>query len=268
MRMINELAKQPRFETYPLATHLTYPWLGGNLRLPNQQSMGEKILGPEFMRNYNLQQLDWAMGVCNLGTRSRSAREITWRINWPSMVSLSTRWPSDSFRCAPLSKAPAKGILLAGYEPGVDRHGSALPGKGLASIARTVGTTRLLGLGKDYVHSLRRGRGQQGVKTGLFFLQHSTHDRRAMTEVAGLDHHSVEPQHQLHTLPGEKFTGPELMCLAYVGARKLAFNGGPWPRARRAGNAIPGRLSGNRPGPGSAGSRRAVKNTRPFSIYA
>lgn len=66
MRMINELAKQPKFETYPLATHLTYPWLGGNLRLPNQRSEGEKILGSEFMRNYNLQQLDWAMGVFNL----------------------------------------------------------------------------------------------------------------------------------------------------------------------------------------------------------
>jgi hypothetical protein len=74
MRMINELAKQPRFEAYPLATHLTYPWLGGNLRLPNQQSEGEKLLGPEFLRNYNLQQLDWSMGVFNLWNRVQFRR--------------------------------------------------------------------------------------------------------------------------------------------------------------------------------------------------
>ena len=66
MRLINEMAKQPRFESYPLATHLTYPWLGGNLHLPNQQSEGEKVLGPDFVRSYNLQQLDWSMGVFNL----------------------------------------------------------------------------------------------------------------------------------------------------------------------------------------------------------
>lgn len=66
MRLINELAKDPSFETYPLASHLTYPWLGGNLRLPTQQSEPEKVQGVNFLRNYNLQQLDWSMGVFNL----------------------------------------------------------------------------------------------------------------------------------------------------------------------------------------------------------
>lgn len=66
MRLIHELARDPLFETYPLATHLTYPWLGGNLCLANQQSEGERILGARFMRNYYLQQLDWSMGIFNL----------------------------------------------------------------------------------------------------------------------------------------------------------------------------------------------------------
>jgi hypothetical protein len=66
MRLVNELFKEPHFETYPLASHLTYPWLGGNLRLPNQQSGPEKVQGVNFLRNYYLQQLDWSMGVFNL----------------------------------------------------------------------------------------------------------------------------------------------------------------------------------------------------------
>ena len=66
MRLINELAKQPDFETYPLANHLTYSWLGGNLCLPNQQSESERVLGPDFLRNYYWQQLDWSMGLFNL----------------------------------------------------------------------------------------------------------------------------------------------------------------------------------------------------------
>jgi hypothetical protein len=66
MRLINELSKEPNFETYPLASYLTYPWLGGNLRLPNQQSGPEKVQGVNFLRNYYLQQLDWSMGVFNL----------------------------------------------------------------------------------------------------------------------------------------------------------------------------------------------------------
>jgi hypothetical protein len=66
MRLINDLAKEPDFKTYPLANHLTYSWLGGNLCLPNQQSGAEAVLGPNFLRNYYLQQLDWTMGVFNL----------------------------------------------------------------------------------------------------------------------------------------------------------------------------------------------------------
>jgi len=66
MRLVNELSKDPTFETYPLASHLTYPWLGGNLRLPNQRSEAEAVQGVNFLRNYYLQQLDWSMGVFNL----------------------------------------------------------------------------------------------------------------------------------------------------------------------------------------------------------
>jgi hypothetical protein len=66
MRMVGELGKDPSFETYPLASYLTNPWLGGNLRLVNQQSETEMVLTPNFLRSYYLQQLDWAMGVFNL----------------------------------------------------------------------------------------------------------------------------------------------------------------------------------------------------------
>ena len=66
MRLINELSKDPNFETYPLSSHLTHSWLGGNLRLPTQQSEPERVQGVNFLRSYNLQQLDWSMGVFNL----------------------------------------------------------------------------------------------------------------------------------------------------------------------------------------------------------
>lgn len=66
MRMVKELAKDPNFEVYPLATHLTHSWLGGNLCISNQQSESEKTLGAQFMRSYYRQQLDWMMGVFNL----------------------------------------------------------------------------------------------------------------------------------------------------------------------------------------------------------
>ena len=29
---MNDLSRQPDFEAYPLASHLTYRWLGGKLR--------------------------------------------------------------------------------------------------------------------------------------------------------------------------------------------------------------------------------------------
>jgi hypothetical protein len=66
MRPINELAKEPNFEVYPLASPLTYPWLGGNLQLASQQSEAEAVQGANFQRSYYLQQLDWSMGVYNL----------------------------------------------------------------------------------------------------------------------------------------------------------------------------------------------------------
>jgi hypothetical protein len=66
MRLVEDIAKEPSFEAYPLASYQTYPWLGGNLRLVNQRSEAEEVLGPDFMRSYYLQQLDWAMGVFNL----------------------------------------------------------------------------------------------------------------------------------------------------------------------------------------------------------
>lgn len=66
MRLVKELAKDPDFEVYPLATHLTHSWLGGNLRVSNQMSDAEKTLGTQFVRSYYRQQLDWMMGVFNL----------------------------------------------------------------------------------------------------------------------------------------------------------------------------------------------------------
>jgi hypothetical protein len=66
MRLIQELSKNPDFRTYPLCTHLTNSWLGGNLRLANQMSQSERELGPELMRAYYHQQLDWQAGVVNL----------------------------------------------------------------------------------------------------------------------------------------------------------------------------------------------------------
>jgi hypothetical protein len=74
---------------YPLSNHLTHSWLGGNLRLSNHLSQSEWDLGPELMRSYYYQQLDWQSGVVNLmnhaafraksdraGTTSRTGQEI------------------------------------------------------------------------------------------------------------------------------------------------------------------------------------------------
>lgn len=78
MRMVAELSKDPDFKTYPLATHLTHSWLGGNLRISNQLSPSEKEFGPEVMRNFYHQQLDWQCGVTNLmnhvGFRTKQVR--------------------------------------------------------------------------------------------------------------------------------------------------------------------------------------------------
>jgi hypothetical protein len=66
MRLIHGIAKDPTFRTYPLASHLTHSWLGGNLRLANQLSQSEQEFGPGLMRAYYHQQLDWQAGVINL----------------------------------------------------------------------------------------------------------------------------------------------------------------------------------------------------------
>jgi hypothetical protein len=66
MRLINEVAKDPEFCTYPLATHLTHPWLGGNFCKSDQLSESEKRLGPGLMQAYYQQQLNWTCGVFNL----------------------------------------------------------------------------------------------------------------------------------------------------------------------------------------------------------
>jgi hypothetical protein len=76
MRLTQEIAKDPNFKTYPLSTHLTHSWLGGNLRLANQLSQSEQELGTDPMRSYYRQQLDWQAGVINLmnhaGFRAKS----------------------------------------------------------------------------------------------------------------------------------------------------------------------------------------------------
>lgn len=65
-RLIQEITKDPKFKVYPLATHLTHGWLGGNLLIANQLSAAEQTLDPNILRNYYLQQLDWQAGVINL----------------------------------------------------------------------------------------------------------------------------------------------------------------------------------------------------------
>jgi hypothetical protein len=76
MRLIHEVGKEPTFAAYPLASHLTFPWLAGNLQLPNQRSEPERVLGPDFLRSYLLQQLDWSMGVINLWNRTEFRRNL------------------------------------------------------------------------------------------------------------------------------------------------------------------------------------------------
>ena len=66
MRMIEELSRNPDCKTYPLATHLTQGWLGGNLRVSNQASPSEHEIGGDLMRHYYRQQLDWMAGAFNL----------------------------------------------------------------------------------------------------------------------------------------------------------------------------------------------------------
>jgi hypothetical protein len=89
MRLIQNISAAPNFRAYPLSNHLTHSWLGGNLRLSNHLSQSECDLGPELMRSYYYQQMDWQAGLVNLmnhaafraksdraGTTSRTGQEI------------------------------------------------------------------------------------------------------------------------------------------------------------------------------------------------
>jgi hypothetical protein len=75
MRLIHAVSKEADFKTYPLSTHLTQAWLGGNLRRSNQRSESENHLGPKLMRSYYHQQLDWMAGVCNLWNHASFRRQ-------------------------------------------------------------------------------------------------------------------------------------------------------------------------------------------------
>jgi hypothetical protein len=66
VRLIAQLSRDSDFKTYPLSTHLTHNWLGGNLQISNHASASEHEIGADLMRNYYLQQLDWLAGVVNL----------------------------------------------------------------------------------------------------------------------------------------------------------------------------------------------------------
>lgn len=66
MRLVGSVANHPDFRAYPLASHLTDSWLGGNVCLSNRLSPSEQEFQPEFMRNLYHQQFDWQLGVTNL----------------------------------------------------------------------------------------------------------------------------------------------------------------------------------------------------------
>ena len=89
MSLIRDLSKDPDFKTFPITTHLTNSWLGGNLQLANRLSRSEKEFGATAMRSYYHQQLDWMAGVTNLmniaqfrrkavqaGSTSKTGREL------------------------------------------------------------------------------------------------------------------------------------------------------------------------------------------------
>lgn len=66
MRLVQDISRDPNFRSYPLSTHLTESWLGGNLQISNQISRSERELGPNVMRAFNHQQFAFQMGVANL----------------------------------------------------------------------------------------------------------------------------------------------------------------------------------------------------------
>jgi hypothetical protein len=99
MRLVTAVAGHPDFRAYPMATHLTDSWLGGNVRVANRQTKSELDFGPQFMRSLYRQQLDWQVGVTNLmnhlsfrtsgnghGRRSLAGREIERKLNPEGLI--------------------------------------------------------------------------------------------------------------------------------------------------------------------------------------
>lgn len=66
LRLVNDVVGHPDFKEYPMSTHLTDSWLGGNLHLANRLTESERALGPVLMRHIYHQQLDWQLGMINL----------------------------------------------------------------------------------------------------------------------------------------------------------------------------------------------------------
>jgi hypothetical protein len=77
MRLVDEVTHQPDFCLYPLSSHLTDSWLGGNLCLADQQTPSERWLSPHLMRCLYRQQLDWQTGVVNLMNHMSFRTELT-----------------------------------------------------------------------------------------------------------------------------------------------------------------------------------------------
>jgi hypothetical protein len=99
LRLIDKLGKSQDFKAYPLATHLTDSWLGGNLRISDRLSESERDLDPNLMRAYYHQQLDFQVGICNLtnhasfwsrrtgaGRVALSAEEFERQINFDALA--------------------------------------------------------------------------------------------------------------------------------------------------------------------------------------
>jgi len=120
MRLVHEIAKNPDFKTYPLSTHLTNSWLGGNACVSNIPSKSEQRYGHMPMRSYYRQQLDWQMGLLNLlndvkfrsktdrsGTVSITGQDLEQALNFEGLVfhqmNSSLRFDSNLFQ-RPLRK--------------------------------------------------------------------------------------------------------------------------------------------------------------------
>jgi hypothetical protein len=91
MQLPRKIAEAPTFKCYPLASHLNHSWLGGNLCVSNQASPSEQGVGPDLLRNYDLQQLDWMAGVVNLWNhvpfrKNQTAHELEARLGQAGLL--------------------------------------------------------------------------------------------------------------------------------------------------------------------------------------